>query len=145
MKKRDITRIEGILQISLPAAYKDLMKLYPFAPGFPRADDLEFPSDAIKVIELNQRVRKDGAEAGWNATDFVFGEDGRGGYYVLDTSQPETSVFLYSGKRQKHRTVLSNSLKSFADQRLALWQKEEERALAKDKRREKKRWWQFWI
>ena len=96
MTKADFQEIERKLNVVLLSFYKTGMTVYPFS-----GEDLEFALEDLwdkveVIIKKNLAIRKSGFFGQkWNNDWFIFGEDGMGDYYYLDTAAPTgISYFL---------------------------------------------------
>ena len=63
MQRSDLDRIENLLGVSLPVAYREAMLAYPFAPDH-QAAELWMPNDAAIILDMNRPIpeRRSAAE-----------------------------------------------------------------------------------
>ena len=144
MQRSDLDRIENLLGVSLPAAYREAMIVYPFSPDH-QAAELWMPNSAAIILNLNRPVpeRRLAGEP-WPRHLVFIGGDGGEEEFVLDVGAAGAPVFAYELESGRLRALAPD----FAAWLTALrdWQAEVDQD-AKDMREAylRKRWWQFWI
>jgi hypothetical protein len=134
MTAADLDRIEVVLDLKLPAFYRDAMLNYPrwLAEKQPPWSDVtrwDFADDAGRVIHFNRHVRrfKSGEffdEGPWPPHYFVIGSEEEQNWYFLDLASGSEAVFLYHHDRGEVRQ-LAASLRVFPDALLEWWREVE--------------------
>lgn len=144
MQPPGLDRIEKLLGVSLPVAYRETMLAYPFSPDH-QAAELWMPNNATVVLEMNRSIperRLDGDR--WPRHLLFIGGDGGEEEFVLDVRGPAAPVFAYELETGRLRALAPD----FAAWLTTLrdWQAEIDRdAEAMREAYRHKRWWQFWI
>ena len=144
MQRSDLDRIENLLGVSLPVAYREAMLAYPFAPDH-QAAELWMPNDAAIILDMNRPIpeRRSAAEP-WPPHLVFIGGDGGEEEFVLDVRAAAAPVFAYELETGRLRALAPD----FAAWLTTLrdWQAEVDRdAEAMGEAYLRKRWWQFWI
>ena len=140
----DLDRIESLLGVSLPAAYRETMLAYPFSPDH-QAAELWMPNDAATVLDMNRPVPERQLAGGpWPAHLVFIGEDGGEEEFVLDVLAAAAPVLAYE-RESGHLRALAPNFAAWLTM-LRDWQAEvDQDAEAMREAYRRKRWWQFWI
>ena len=144
MQLPDLDRIENLLGVSLPTAYREAMLAYPFSRDH-QAAELWMPNDAAIVLDMNRPVpeRRLAGEA-WPAHLVFIGGDGGEEEFVLDVRAAAAPVFAYE-LESGHLRALAPDFVAWLTT-LRDWQAEiDQDAEAMREAYLRKRWWQFWI
>lgn len=89
MKGNDAARIESALQVTLPAAYRDLLTSFPL-PAYAGNADTELWDDADRLIELNRELRSGTSSVkAWPTHMFALGRDAGGCSQAIDLRSGE--------------------------------------------------------
>lgn len=88
MTKKDFALLENELALSLPEAYRALVRKNPFRKLTPLPLLL---TQAEHVLQANRRVRE---RADWQPNWLVIGSDGAGNDYFVDLASSDLSVYL---------------------------------------------------
>jgi hypothetical protein len=146
MKARDLDRIETELGLDLPAEYRKFMLGYRPARG----DIGKLPITAAmlrslivtqpaQLIRLNERILGGEPLAGlprWPESYFVFGDNGSGDYFILETGSRHNPVLEYDHERDELRRR-ARSLETFI--RCALSGRKQEDVLVHSGRHKRRR------
>jgi hypothetical protein len=93
MTLEEIGRLEQVLGVKLPAAYRDGMMAYPFPEDSPAAE-LSLLNDIVLLLESNAEHRRR-SEGGWPPHLVVIGTDGGEEAFALDTAMAPHPVLAY--------------------------------------------------
>ena len=137
MTDEDLDRIERVLGLVLPLAYRDLMMHCSFDRGSAANDMLAVNADV--VIQANRRPH-DIIRGELPTRDYLWvGSDGSEVYYYIDlrnSSPPVYSFDLETGVLK----VFADGLEEFTGRCSEI-----DREVEEDERRPRtKKWWQFW-
>jgi len=139
MTEIDLKRIEKELGFAVPDYYRATMLNYPFGTDS-FADDCMLPSRPDRVIELvGVDSHFDGIEQ-----PFFVGTDGGEEWYFVDSSKPDSGVFVFQLETGKHES-LSPSWNAYLEHIRAIDAEGAADEAAELERKRNKKWWQFWI
>lgn len=132
MTTAELDQIEAALGLHLPAAYREVSRVFPFRPS--RNDWVYwFYDEPDRVINETLSPLEDGEydRADWKPGFVVIGQSACGDLYVLDTTQDGAPVFCLS--HEDHSLV--KEFPSF-EAYIAYWQAEEAEADEAARRRD---------
>lgn len=121
MTRDELSHIESVVGVSLPAGYLALQLAYP--PELPIvARGYELLSHPFHLLNENRSVR-DGTLRGvvWPPSYFVIGQDGAGNYYCINTAEAEPSVLFFDHEDRSFREE-APSLRAWVTQVVQLHQ-----------------------
>lgn len=144
MERSDLDRIENVLGVLLPGAYRETMLAYPFSPDH-QAAELWMPNDAAIILDMNRPVpERQLAGKPWPQHLVFIGGDGGEEEFVLDVGATAAPVFAYELESGHLRALAPDFAAWLAT--LRDWQTEvDQNATAMREAYRHKRWWQFWI
>ena len=136
MTDADLDRIETVLDLKLPAFYRNFMVNYPrwlpeMQPAWSNVIQWEFADDPDQVIYFNQYVRGCGLgeffdDRPWPPHYFVIGSEAEQNWYFLDLAGGSEAVYLFHHEMGDVRQE-ARSLGEFPDS-LVRWWEDVERA-----------------
>jgi hypothetical protein len=92
MTDEDLRRIEAELSITLPEAYRAVVRAFP-VPAHVGNDETPIWDDAAALIRLNQELRAGKIGKPWPPELFAVGAEDDGSRYALDLGSSDASVF----------------------------------------------------
>jgi hypothetical protein len=148
MTPSELDRIEEVLGITLPEAYRATMGVYPFDSDA-TASDCMLPNDAEWVINANRGLDRHfllhHGKGRWVPTKnhLLIGTDGGEEYYYLDLREKSCPVLAFD-LETGNLSVFCDNFERFVCRCREIDDEIEEDERKAAERAEGRKWWQFW-
>ena len=147
MNRDDATKLEQHFGVTLPVAYREaITDRYPLSEATEQLD-----TDAASLQVSNEGCRRAPPWGfPWKPHYWCIGGDGAGGFYFIDTSQDEATVYYCDHEDMPASIndldrISVTSFQQFIEDLQELIDDANNWERQRKERVENRKWWQFWI